>query len=86
MKYIDSKKYNLSQRTKILENKKGNLFIVVDRKSRIVMKDGERIVIIVEKIKKKSKKKKISLLTSAPVCRKTKDFLLEKNIKTEVMQ
>ena len=44
MKPIDPKTYNLSPRTKLLEDNKGSLFVVVDRKSRVVMKDGHKIV------------------------------------------
>ena len=44
MKPIDPKTYSLSPRTKLLEDNKGSLFVVVDRKSRVVMKDGHKIV------------------------------------------
>ena len=80
MKPIDPKTYNLSPRTKLLEDNKGSLFVVVDRKSRVVMKDGQKIVKIAEDIKKVSQNKKISLLTSAPVCSKTKKHLLKCSI------
>ena len=80
MKPIDPKTYSLSPRTKLLEDNKGSLFVVVDRKSRVVMKDGHKIVKIVEDIKKVNQNKKISLLTSAPVCSKTKKHLLKCNI------
>ena len=80
MKYIDPKTYNLPLRTKLLENNSGSLFILIDRKSRVVMKDGHRIVKIAEDIKKINQNKKISLLTSAPVCSKTKKYLLKCSI------
>ena len=80
MKPIDPKTYSLSPRTKLLEDNKGSLFVVVDRKSRVVMKDGHKIVKIVEDIKKVNQNKKISLLTSAPVCSKTKKHLLKCSI------
>ncbi len=85
MKYINPKKYNLSNKTKLLQRTKESVSIVIDRKSRLIMKDGYRILKIAEKINKISKNKKISLLTSAPVCSKTKDFLLENKIKTEFL-
>ena len=80
MKPIDPKTYNLSPRTKLLEDNKGSLFVVVDRKSRVVMKDGHKIVKISEDIKKVNQNKKISLLTSAPVCSKTREHLLKCSI------
>ena len=80
MKPIDPKTYSLSPRTKLLEDNKGSLFVVVDRKSRVVMKDGHKIVKIAEGIKKVNQNKKISLLTSAPVCSKTKKHLLKCSI------
>ena len=80
MKPIDPKTYSLSPRTKLLEDNKGSLFVVVDRKSRVVMKDGHKIVKTAKDIKKVNQNKKISLLTSAPVCSKTKKHLLKCNI------
>ena len=80
MRPIDPKTYNLSARTKLLEDNKGSLFVVVDRKSRVVMKDGHKIVKTAEDIKKVNQNKKISLLTSAPVCSKTKKHLLKCSI------
>ena len=80
MKPIDPKIYNLSTRTKLLENNRGSLFIIIDRKSRVVMKDGHKIVKIAEDIKKVNQNKKVSLLTSAPVCSKTKKHLLKRSI------
>ena len=80
MKSIDPKTYNLSPRKKLLENNSGSLFILIDRKSRVVMKDGHKIIKIAKDIKKINQNKKISLLTSAPVCSKTKKHLLKCSI------
>ena len=80
MKPVDPKTYNLSPRVKLLEDNRGSLFVLIDRKSRVVMKDGHRIVKIVEDIKKVNQNKKTSLLTSAPVCSKTKKHLLKYSI------
>ena len=85
MKPIDPKTYNLSPRTKLLENKSGSLFVIIDRKSRVVMKDGHKIVKIAEDIKKVNQNKNVSLLTSAPVCSKTKKFLLKCSIPVLVL-
>tara|TARA_X000001036_G_C20189413_1_gene606809 strand:- start:256 stop:513 length:258 start_codon:yes stop_codon:yes gene_type:complete len=77
---VNPKTYNLSSRIKLFKDSAGSLFIVIDRKSRIVMKDGSRVVKIAEQIKEVNKNKKISLLTSAPVCSKTKALLLKNDI------
>ena len=42
MKRIDPKKYNLMSRTTLYE-KTDHIFIIIDRKSRVIMKDGYRI-------------------------------------------
>ena len=44
------------------------------------MKDGLKVFKIAQKVRQKEEQKKISLLTSAPVCSKTKSFLSENNI------
>ena len=80
MQLVNPKTYNLSSRTKLLQDSAGTLFIVIDRKSRIIMKDGKRIIKLSENIKKVNQNKKISLLTSAPVCSKTKALLLKNDI------
>ena len=80
MKLINPKTYNLPPRTKLLENNSGSLFILIDRKSRVIMKDGHKIVKIAEDIKKINQNKKISLLTSALVCSKTKKYLLKYSV------
>jgi len=77
---VNPKTYNLSSRIKLLQDSAGSLFIVIDRKSRIIMKDGSRVVKMAERIKEVNQNKKISLLTSAPVCSKTKVLLLKNNI------
>lgn len=76
---IDPEKFGLSKRTKLYENK-NKVLIKVDRKSRIIMKDGLRFVEIVKKIRKNKKEQKVALLTNAPLCSKTKIFLTKKNI------
>jgi len=80
MKQLESIKYGLSSRIKLFQNRKKEVFLVVDRKSRVVMKDGFRIVDIVKKVKKKEPNIGFYLKTSAPVCSKTKLYLKEQNI------
>ena len=79
MKNIDSTKYNLHSRVKLLGKDK-EVFIVIDRKSRIIMKDGYRIVRMAKQITKVEVEKEVGVLSSAPVCKKTRKFLLENHI------
>jgi len=80
MKNIDPKRYNLSSRTILRQNGKKNISIIIDRKSRIIMKDGQRIMKQAQAIHQVNSNMIITVLTSAPVCSKTRSFLLEKNI------
>ena len=75
MKKIDPKRYNLSQRLNLQQNELNELFIIIDRQSRIIMKDGHRILKMVNRIQSIEKDRHVSVLTSAPVCSKTRIFL-----------
>ena len=79
MKNIDPRKYNLQSRVKLIGKDK-IVSIVIDRKSRIIMKDGHRILKIAKQINQVEVDKKVSVLSGAPVCKKTKKFLLENHI------
>lgn len=79
-KFIDPKQYGLPPSTKLQEISDNQFVIIMKRKSRIIMKDGEKIVAKVNKIKKYVPGAKVSLETSAPVCSKTKSFLEEHDI------
>ena len=80
MKNIDPTQYNLSSRVDLRQGSSGDLLIIIDRKSRIIMKDGVRILEMVKKINKIDPKKNISVRTSAPICSKTKKLLLVNSI------
>ena len=82
MKNINPTKYNLHSRVKLLGKNK-TVFIVIDRKSRIIMKDGHRIVKMAKQINQVEVGKEVSVLSSAPVCKKTRKFLLENHIVVE---
>jgi len=70
--------YGLSARTNLVQID-NSIGIVIDRKSRIIMKDGHRIVKQAHAIQIKENKPVI-LITSAPVCSKTKQYLSANNI------
>jgi hypothetical protein len=80
MKRIDPKKYNLTSRT-ILYKKMNDIFIIIDRKSRIIMKDGYRISGQAKSIWSVEPGICIRVATSAPMCTKTKEYLRQVNIE-----
>ena len=80
MKRIDPIEYNLSPRT-TLYKKMGVIFIIIDRKSRIIMKDGNRIVKQSKLIWHVEPNSRIKVATSAPVCTKTKEYLRKADIE-----
>ena len=73
MTRLDPKTFNLSSRV-VIEEEKSSLTLVVNRKSRIIMKDGRRLLDQIRQIKKTSNKT-VLIFTTAPVCSKTKSFL-----------
>ena len=83
MKKIDPKRYNLSSRLNLHQNKLNELFIIIDRKSRVVMKDAHRILETVNRIQSIEKDRHVSVLTSAPVCSKTQTFLSDNSISVK---
>ncbi|MBM75447.1 MAG: hypothetical protein CMK59_08590 [Proteobacteria bacterium] len=80
---LDPKKYKLSSRTTLRQNDAGDVFIVIDRKSRLIMKDGRRITEQAQNIQAVEDNVQVSVLTSAPVCSKTRKFLEEKGISVQ---
>jgi hypothetical protein len=76
---VDPADYGLPKTT-VLSEHDGGIALVVNRKSRIVMADGQRILTKVTKIRNKVAGVDIVLKTSAPVCTKTKTFLAEHGI------
>ena len=82
MKLADPKIFNLSSRTVIKETKR-ELSLIINRKSRIIMKDGRRLLEQIKEIKKTSNKP-VAVFTTAPICSKTKNFL--NNNKVEITE
>ena len=81
--YLDPKEFGLPPRTVIEKIAADTLAIVIDRKSRIIMADGKKIVDKAEKIRQERPAIKIILKSSAPVCGKTSNFLSEHGIDVQ---
>ena len=81
MRKVDPKAFNLSSRTNIQENDRNEVYFIINRKSRIIMKDGIRIFNQIQKVKEKRRDSRFFLKTSAPICSKTKKYLNQRNIE-----
>ena len=77
---IDPKRFGLSPRTSIGQLSQNHFVIIKDRKSRIIMKDGNKILEQIKSMNDNEPNLRISLATNAPVCSKTTAFLMEKGI------
>ena len=78
---IDPESLGLSSRTTVEVVDPDTWAIVINRKSRIIMADGRKIIDSVAKIKKKEPDKKVIVKTTAPVCSKTVQFLADQGIE-----
>ena len=77
---IDPKLYELPPRTVLMKRGSDEFILVINRKSRIIMKDALTILKRAEKIKEKALNARIVLETNAPVCSKSIEFLKDKGI------
>ena len=80
-KNIDPESLGLSSRTTVEVMDPDTWAIVINRKSRIIMADGRKIIDSATKIKKTKPDKKVILKTTAPVCSKTLQFLADQGIE-----
>ena len=72
--------YGLPSRTQLERLEGGHLAIRVDRKSRIIMKDGHALLEKAARIRAANSTLRVSLETSASVCGKTRAFLEEHGV------
>ena len=77
---INPKEFGLHARTTLVQVDEHTVALVIDRKSRIIMADGRKIMEKVAKIRLAQPELNIILQTSAPVCSKTSSFLQEAGI------
>jgi len=77
---IDPKQFGLPPKTIIEKLADNHYVLVVDRKSRVIMADGKKLLEKAEKIKVVEPGTKISLRSTASVCTKTIQFLADQGI------
>lgn len=80
MQKLDARDYGLTAATDLYKSGK-KIIIEKNRKSRIIMSDGRKLVDMVEKIHSVEPKAKIVFKTNAPICSKTRPFLEEHGIQ-----
>jgi len=77
---IDPKPYKLPPRTVLMKRGPDEFILVINRKSRIIMKDAVTILKKAEKIKEKALNARVVLETNAPVCSKSIKCLKDNGI------
>jgi len=78
---VDPKIYGLPARTVLMKKNSDEFTLVINRKTRIVMKDALIVLKKIDKIKEKVQEASVVLETTAPVCSKSIKFLQEKDIE-----
>lgn len=78
---VDPKLYGLPPRTILMKQGLKKFIIVINRKSRIIMKDALVILKKAKTIKEQAMDASVALETNAPICSKSIKFLEENNVE-----
>ena len=81
---LNPRDYGLSARTLIEKIDKNTIALIIDRKSRIIMTDGKKILKKIHQIKETLPAVRVELITTAPVCSKTKTFLEGEGVEVKL--
>jgi len=73
--------YGLPPRTRLERISRGTIALIIERKSRIIMADGQKILKKACSIKRHDPQMRVVLKTTAPVCSKTTHFLHKNGIE-----
>ena len=84
-KTLDPNLFGLSSRVNLKQDEDGTITIIKDRKSRIIMKDGFKLNEQANAIRNVAPGSNIVVLTTAPVCSKTRDYLHENGIHVKTI-
>ncbi len=79
--FLDPKLFGLTARTVLEKIDERTIALIVDRKSRIIMSDGRKILAKIQAIQEVEKDMKLVFKSSAPICSKTMDFLREHKVE-----
>lgn len=80
-KKLDPKEFGLPARTILVQVNARTIALVIERKSRIIMVDGKKILAKADIIRQQRPGITVLLKTSAPVCSKTIRFLADEGIE-----
>ena len=78
---VDPKRFGLHPTTRLEQSGEKNYNLVIDRKSRIIMSDGRKILAKAARILAAVPDATVGLRTTAPVCSKTEALLKENNVE-----
>lgn len=81
---LNPKDYGLPVRTLIEKIDENTIALIVERKSRIIMTDGKKLLEKIHLIKNIQPTLRVELTTTAPVCSKTKTFLESEGVQVNV--
>jgi len=81
---LNPKDYGLPARTLIEKIDENTIALIVERKSRIIMTDGKKLLEKINLIKNIQPTLRVELTTTAPVCSKTKTFLESEGVQVNV--
>lgn len=81
LKDLDPKMFGLTPRTCLKQDAEERIIIVLNRKSRVIMKDAKTILEKVKKIQAVQPDVKVLFQTCAPVCSKSVAFLKENQVE-----
>ena len=82
---LEASDFGLNSRTIIGQSADGKIVLLKDGKSRIIMKDGRKILEQIEQIKNVTAKE-IAIATNAPICSKTTKFFNEHKIEIYILE
>jgi hypothetical protein len=80
-KHLDPKLFGLHPKTVLEKIDSDTLAIIIDRKSRIIMADGRKILEKAKVISKEMPGKEVLLKTSTPICSKTMKYFKNNGLK-----
>jgi hypothetical protein len=81
MMNLSPKEYGLAARTVLEQTDDNTIAIVMNRKSRIIMADGKKILEKAQAIKSAKPTLNVALKATAPICSKTIKFLEAEGIQ-----
>ena len=78
---VDPKSYGLPPRTVLMKMGPEKFILVINRKSRVIMKDALIILKKIERINETVPNASVFLETNVPICSKSIKFLEENNVE-----